>query len=181
MSSIPTSSRSIQAKAGPRSAGARVPRAPMPAAPSDAAWSAGRRASVLDGVDLLDRLVDERGVVVLRHGALQNLRRNREREVDRLAPQLLDGAVGLELNLALGAFDDRPAVGDGLLAHLLTERVGIGAAALHDAFGLDPGLGQNPERLLLNPLELLADPLGVVDRLGDELPARLERREERLP
>ena len=58
------------------------------------------------GIDLLEGVLDQPLVVFLRQVPLKELRRNHDRQIDRFVPDLLERALGLELNLALGVPHD---------------------------------------------------------------------------
>ena len=74
---------------------------------------------------LLERLFDQALVVFLGDVALQQLRGDGHRQVDRLLADLLQRARRLELDLLLGVLDDARGLGLRLLLQLLAEAVGV--------------------------------------------------------
>src|SRR6476646_6101631 len=132
---------------------------PVPA-PADA-------RALLRRLNLLDRLVDQREVVILGDVAVEQLGRDRERQIDRLAADVLDRPVLLELDLLLRALHDRLTVGDRLLPHLFVEGARVALRARDDRLGVYTRLVQDLRGFLADALEFLARLLRVLDRLRD--------------
>ena len=100
-------------------------------------------------LQLLQRVLDQPLVVFLRDVPLNQLRRDRHREVDGLVANLLERARGFELNLPLGVLDDASASDARLLPHLPAQPLGVGAARATIGFGLDARLADDRLRLLI--------------------------------
>src|SRR3954465_5703419 len=116
---------------------------------------------------LPERLFDQPFVVFLRDVALQQLGRNRNRQFDRLVPDLLERTRRLELDLLLGVLHDIRGFLLRLLPQLVAEPVGIVAGTRNDVLRLPPRLTEDALRFALQPLELLPGLGGIVERLPD--------------
>src|SRR5262245_13998470 len=92
------------------------------------------------GLDFSEGLLHQPIGVGRRDVALQDLRRDRDRELDRLVADALDRARGLLLDLALRVLDDQLGVGPRLLLEILAEAGGVGAGARDDRLRLDARL-----------------------------------------
>ncbi len=104
-----------------------------------------------------------------------------DRQVHRLVPDLLQGARGFELDLALGVLDDAGRFFPRLLTHLLAELVHVrpGGATMDSASVR--ACARIVAESACTPLQLLLGLARVVQRLADRLLALVERRQQRPP
>src|SRR5262245_61777494 len=123
MSTMPTRAASMRRMAAMRATGrpARSPR------------TSGRRSAASG---LLERLLEERFLILRRHLAPNQLRRNRDRQIDRLFANRLDGLRRLTLNLLLSVLRDRFGFGGRLVAQFLAQLVRVVPGLDEERLGL---------------------------------------------
>ena len=139
------------------------------------------RPSCLMSLHLIERFLNQTLVVFTRDVALKNLRGNLDGQVDGLAANLLEGPRRFQLNLLLGIPDDAFGFRSGLLPHFLAESFGVGSTGGDDRLRFRPRLSHDLRGLLLEPLEFLFRPLGIVERRPNGLLTGIERLEQRTP
>src|SRR5690554_8156631 len=105
--------------------------------------TSGRPYAAL-GADPVEVVADQLTILIGIETRIDELRGGRERELDGLPTQRLDGAIPFALELEPHTLDERLLIGAGLLEHLLA-----------DAFAGLTGVIENLLRLLARGAQLL--------------------------
>src|SRR6187399_2894705 len=141
----------------------------------------GRPALLAGASDLLQRLLKERVLILCRDLAPDQFRSDRDRQIDRLFANRLDGFRRYALNLLLSVLRDRFGFGGGLVAQFQAQRIRVVPGLHEERLGLGPRLRHQLRGVGLCLLQLLARFTGVFDRGSDGLLPVFERLEQRLP
>src|SRR5471030_1692559 len=131
--------------------------------------------------DLFERFVDQPLVVFLGEIPLDDLGRDHHGEIDRLAPDLLERAARLELNLPLGVGDHLVGLPLGALTDFLTQPLGVATGLLDDRRRFRVRAVQLRGVLLQARFRRVAILLGAGECLVDEFLALLQQPEDRSP